>query len=156
FSPDGTMIATGAAQPDDAFHSTGGYELKMWDARTGTVLYDLTEPMQEVFGPAVRGWNVAFSPDGTRFVAGGGNNHDNLGTAVNVRDARTGKIIVELKRNFGVTLCVAFSSDGKRLVTGGADNMAKVWDAETGEALLELKGHQGGVLSAAFSPDGKQ
>jgi WD40 repeat protein len=146
FSRDGTRIATGGAQ----IGREGGYELKMWDARTGELLYDLTEPAQpDAYNPFAPGWKVAFSPDGTRFVTGGGNSTKRLGNAVMVRDVRTGKALVEMKTG---AQSVSFSSDSKRIVTGFWS--ARVWDAETGTQLLELKGPQGGVQSAAFSPDG--
>jgi WD40 repeat protein/tetratricopeptide (TPR) repeat protein len=152
FSRDGTRIATGGAQYG---FGQDGYELKMWDARTGEVLYDLTEPQrQRVHSMNATGWNVAFSPDGTRFVTAGGNNAKHLGDALFVRDVRTGNTLVEMKI---VAQCLAFSSDGKRIVTGNPiDNLAKVWDAETGTQLLVLKGHQAPVQSVAFSPDGKR
>jgi WD40 repeat protein len=150
FSPDGAWIATGGAQFG---HGQDGYELKMWDARKGQVLYDLTEASQEpVFSPNAPGWKVAFSSAGTRLVTAGGNDRQQRGNAVIVRDVRTGKALVQIKI---MALCVAFSPDGKRIVTGGFD-LAKVWDAETGTQLFELKGHQGPVQSAAFSPDGKR
>jgi WD40 repeat protein/serine/threonine protein kinase len=151
FSRDGTRIATGGVQYG---FGEDGYELKMWDARTGEVLYDLTDPRQRVHKIYATGWNVAFSPDGTRFVTAGGNDAKHLGDALFVRDVRTGKTLAELKI---VAQCLAFSSDGKRIVTGNPiDNLAKVYDAETGTQLLELKGHQGPVLSVAFSPDGRR
>jgi WD40 repeat protein/tetratricopeptide (TPR) repeat protein len=151
FSRDGTRTATGGAQ-----YGVGqdGYELKMWDARTGQVLYDLTGPPQQVATPNATGWHVAFTPDGSRFVTAGGNDAKYLGAPVIVRDVRTGKTLVEMKIP---ARCVAFSSDGKRIVTGTpSDNLAKVWDAETGTQLLELKGHQAPVQSVGFSPDGRR
>jgi WD40 repeat protein len=90
---------------------------------------------------------VAFSPDGTRIVTGGG-------TTAKVWDARTGTPLLELKGHTIGVVSVAFSPDGTRIVTGSWDNTAKVWDARTGTALLDLKGHKGPVSSVAFSPDG--
>lgn len=152
FSRDGARIVTGGSSFGFA---EGGYELKMWDARTGEVLYDLAEPRRQHIGNMnVTGWNVTFSSDGTRFVTAGGSDAKHLGTALIMRDARTGKTLSEMTI---AAQCVAFSSDGKRMVTGAAlDNLAKVWDAETGTQLLELIGHQGPVQSVAFSPDGKR
>jgi WD40 repeat protein/tetratricopeptide (TPR) repeat protein len=151
FSRDGTRIVTGGAQLG---FGLDGYELKMWDARTGQVLHDFTEaPLERIFTPLAPGWKAAFSPDGTRFVTYGGNDAKQRGSAVIVRDAQTGKVLSEMKI---YAFSVSFSPDSKRIVTGGFDNMAKVWDAETGTQLLELKGHQARLTSAAFSPDGKR
>src|SRR5262249_12195883 len=87
------------------------------------------------------------------------------GTAT-VLDARTGTVLLELKRTRAAqdsvivqsgVMSASFSPDGTRIVTGGGfrDNgEATVWDARTGTALLDLKGHTGVVMSTAFSPDG--
>jgi WD40 repeat protein len=149
FSPDGTRIVTAAARVNPA-----GVELKMWDARTGTVLLDLTQkkaPRGLFLGE--RGGSVAFSPDGRRFVIGGRNTDPS--TTVKVRDAGTGRALLEMKGRSPV-LSVAFSRDGKRIVAGNSSKTATVWDAQTGTALVELKGHTGPVFSVAFSPDGKR
>src|SRR5262249_48116431 len=109
-----------------------------------------------------KGARVAFSPDGTRILAGSGNQE-----GVTVWDARTGTLLLDAKGVMGgglVAYCgLAFSPDGKRIVAGRQDGTARVIDATTGKVLLELKGRQRpsaegtfphGVLSVAFSPDG--
>jgi WD40 repeat protein len=158
FSPDGTRIVTaggGVLRP--------GHELKVWEAQTGAVLFDLTEPRGGEPGLATpRGGSVAFSSDGTRFVAGGLWNKRSGATEATVWDASTGTLLLELKGRTGAAQCVAFSPDGTRIVTGGGkrgdpDRTAKVWDATTGtQPLFELKGHTGPVVSVAFSPDGQR
>ncbi len=155
-SPDGTRIITAAGGPDGWGDKT---ELKVWDARTGAVLLDLTQEGTE--GTGIMGYtgaSVAFSPDGTRFVAGGIKWKGSLANWATVRDAATGAELFELKGHTGAVQCVAFSPDGTRIVTGGGqqDHRALVWDATTGAALLELKGHVSAVQCVAFSPDGKR
>jgi WD40 repeat protein len=179
FSPDGTRIVTGGLRFLDRAakeEHSGGTELKVWDARTGAVQLDLTGSVEKpgfVSSEDWRGGCVAFSPDGTRFVAAGiVKRRPSTGKDVRsnkwvgdmggvneatVYDAQTGSALLELKGHQGVVQCVAFSRDGKYIVTGGGDEdrTAKVWDARTGKPLpFELKGHTGAVLSAAFSPDG--
>jgi WD40 repeat protein/serine/threonine protein kinase/tetratricopeptide (TPR) repeat protein len=104
--------------------------------------------------------SVAFSPDGTRIVTGGGD--QNQPFEVKVWDARTGMFLFDLKglpqKVPGVNIpvvSVAFSPDSKRIVTAGGDKTARVWDAK-GALQLELKDHAGDVSCAAFSPDGTQ
>jgi WD40 repeat protein/tetratricopeptide (TPR) repeat protein len=150
FSPDGTRLVTAGARR----RINAGTELKVWEARTGTVLLDLTNKGKvSGFSPAEGGGSVAFSPDGQRFVTGGMYSGPN---EVKVWDARTGTVKVEMKGKKSPVLSVAFSRDGTRIVSGNSDKTATVWDAETGTALLELKGHTGNVFSVAFSPDGKR
>jgi WD40 repeat protein len=152
FSPDGTRLVTAGVRQ----RTLAGTELKVWEARTGTVLLDLSNK-DKVSGmyPAERGGSVAFGPDGQRFVTGG--MYINRGPhEVKVWDAGTGTAKVEMKGTQGPVLSVAFSTDGTRILGGNWDKTATVWDAETGTALFKLKGHTGNVFSVAFSPDGKR
>jgi eukaryotic-like serine/threonine-protein kinase len=159
-SPDGTRIITAAACPLVTWRP----ELKVWDARTGTVLLDLTPKDGPFKGGLVgssvtgseRGMSVAFSPDGKRFVAGGRRTRTLQGSVVQVLDAETGTVLVEMKGNQSAVRSVAFSKDGAQIATGTANGVVTVWDAEKGTALLELKGHTSRVDSVAFSPDGKR
>jgi WD40 repeat protein/tetratricopeptide (TPR) repeat protein len=162
FSPDGTRIVTGGdSQPRvlGAGRITGVQgpgEVKVWDARTGTALFELKGHTGGVS-------SVSFSSDGTRVVTTG----DDFGMPdeVKVWDAGVGgPPLLELQGNMGTYRTASISPDGKRIVTGREDGTATVMDAQTGAVLLELKGYTRaaqdaiqftrGVLSAAFSPDG--
>jgi WD40 repeat protein/lipopolysaccharide biosynthesis regulator YciM len=152
FSPDGTRIVTAAACPNAAWTP----ELKVWDASTGTVLLDLTPKggAGALVNAGERGVSVAFSPDGRRFVAGG--RPAKGPRVVQVLDAETGTVLVEMKGTQSLALSVAFSPDGAQIATGASDGVVTIWDAEKGTSLRELKGHTGNVFSVAFSPDGKR
>jgi WD40 repeat protein/serine/threonine protein kinase len=150
FSPDGERIVTGGFDtPQDP-----GNEVKVWDARTGSLLLDLTQPCRAVGYLGGARVSVAFSPDGKRIAIAGARTKTSLGEALTVRDAQAGETLLEVKENNDFPLSVNFSKDGSRIVTGNLNKTATVWDAQTGKVLLELKGHTGNVLSAAFSPDG--
>ena len=98
-SPDGTRIITAAGGPDGWGNMT---EVKVWDARTGAVLLDLTQEGLE--GTGILGYtgaSVAFSPDGTRFVAGGIKLKGSLANWATVRDAVTGSQAIRAERARG-------------------------------------------------------
>jgi eukaryotic-like serine/threonine-protein kinase len=149
FSPDGERILTGGG---DAMQRQGN-EAKVWDARTGTLLLDLTQPHPEGGWASGARVSLAFSPDGKRVVVAGARTMTSLGQGVTVRDARTGAALLELKEN-GNVRSMAFGLDGTRIATGSYNKAATIWDAETGAALVELKGHTGNVDGVAFNKDG--
>jgi len=150
-SPDGTRIIT-AGHRDMV--GLGGAELKVWDATSGTLLSDLSQPDVPVTMVGERGGSVAFSPDGTRFVTAGVRHSDSFGTEVKVWDSSTRKVLVKFKGSESAVLGVAFGPDGTRIATASIGKTATIWDAATGAALVSLKGHTGEVNSVAFSPDG--
>jgi serine/threonine protein kinase len=96
FSPDGTRIVTGAGN--------GGvpFEAKVWDARTGLLLFDLKGLPLKVEGLLLRREgthipvvSVAFSGDSKRILTAGGDK------TARVWDATTGALQLELKENAG-------------------------------------------------------
>jgi WD40 repeat protein/serine/threonine protein kinase/tetratricopeptide (TPR) repeat protein len=133
FSPDGARLATGSVDRT----------AKVWDAATGTLLFELNQHAREVTG-------VAFSRDGSRLAT------SSFDKTAKVWDSGTGAPRLELKGHAREVTSVAFSPDGSRLATGSFDKTAKVWDAGTGTLLLDLKQHAKEVTSVAFSPDGSR
>ncbi len=93
--------------------------------------------------------SVAFSPDGTRIVAGGG--EYNKAGEVKVWDAATGKSLLELKGHTSRVYSVAFSPDGTRIVTGGGEfNKAgevNVWDAGLARPSSRRRGTRAGCIA---------
>jgi hypothetical protein len=90
--------------------------------------------------------NLAYSPDGARLAAGGGN-------TVKIWDADTGREHRTLDHGSLVN-GVAFSPDGARLASAGDGQTVKVWDVGTGRLIHTLKGHTSVAQGVAFSPDG--
>ena len=91
---------------------------------------------------------VAFSPDGTRLVAGCGDR------TVRIFDVATGKQIRVLRHHADWVQSVAFSRDGKRVVSASRDRTARVFDPNTGEIQATFTGHDTPVITAAFSFNG--
>jgi WD40 repeat protein len=132
FSPDGTKLATAAAD------KTG----RVWDVRTGAALLTLRGHDAEVM-------SVAFAPDGKHLLTA------SLDKTARLWDATTGAALTVLESHDDGVNAASFSPDGKFIVTASADKTAKVWDATNGNVLLTFRGHDNTVMSAVFSPDGK-
>lgn len=105
---------------------------------------------------------VAFSPDGKRLAAAGGEHMlAALGgerawsnNAVTVLDlSNDGKLEQVLEGAQLRTLSVDFDSGGHQVAAGSADAVARVWNADTGALVHELRGHLGEVSAVAFSHD---
>jgi eukaryotic-like serine/threonine-protein kinase len=125
FSPDGTLLATGA----------NDHTAALWDvaARTRRVLAGHD-------GPVAR---VAFSPDGRTLATTSDDQTARLW------DIATGASRVLVGHENRVTQAV-FSPDGHTLATASVDRTLRLWDTETGATEI-LRGHTGGIDSLAFA-----
>ncbi len=103
--------------------------------------------------PDARGWTMALSPDGLRFVTG------STRPSAKVFDVMTGatRLTIEGKgdRQTGEVWGVDWSLDGSLIALGWTGGGAGLFDAATGAPKVELRGHPGPVRGVAFAPDGK-
>jgi WD40 repeat protein/tRNA A-37 threonylcarbamoyl transferase component Bud32 len=137
FSPDGSVLATGA-------HNGG---LSLWDSESG-------EPLRTVaMGDEIR--SVAFAPDGSLLAVGLGD-----GRLALVR-LPEGTVEVEWPaggNSGGRIESLSFSRDGKRLLSADKDAVA-MWDVaatrKAGSGRRQDLGRIGGARPAAMSPDGR-
>jgi WD40 repeat protein len=81
---------------------------------------------------------------------------DYTSTAVEIRDARSTRLLYTLLGHAAEVASLVFSPDGRRLATAGADRTIKLWDTSTGLEVFTLRGHTSGVISLAFSRDGSR
>ena len=133
FSPDGSHLVT---------------TVKFWDRNGNLRLWDLTSGrlIGKPFHPGAL--RMAFSPDGSRILAGG-----NDGVA-KLWDTVTLKCIGEFHLHRRQVVGVAYSPDGSKFLTGSYDGTTQLWDADTLEPIAKPLVHQSEVKAAAFSPDG--
>lgn len=106
--------------------------------------------------------HAAFPSDGKAFSAAFSPNGDTVatsaaGSAIQIRDIRTGRQIKQVGAAFLQRRQLAFSPNSRFLVSGSGsdDNDAYVWDTKTGLAPVTLHGHTGSVTRAIFSPDSR-
>jgi RNA polymerase sigma factor (sigma-70 family) len=133
FSPDGKTLVVGG-QKDD--HSG---EVQVWDTGTWTLKHVLKRDKYVN--------TVAFSANGM-IIAGGSD-------AVQLWDARKGKLILSFQGVGSGTRSVAFSPDGQAVAAGCKDGKIRLWDVRTGKVKGVLEGHGAEIYSVAFSPNGK-
>ena len=136
FSPDGTLLASGAADGTVA----------LWDTATWRTIATIEQ------ADGVRA--IAFSPDGTLLASGADD-----GT-VALWDTATWRTIATIEQADGVH-AIAFSPDGATLAVGTNRDLV-LWDVPTkltlwdllGTQIHTLEGHTSGATALAFPPDG--
>jgi len=154
-SPDARSVLVSERLPlifDSGRHSG----LKLWDAQTGQVKFDLEKEVAKQMTSA-----AAFSPDGKLLAVGRGGEADGPNGKVTLLDAATGKKVRELTPGHlnGLTdLC--FHPDGKQLFSSGRDTTVRVWNVADGKLVKELGRPRGGqfkdwIHAVSVSPDGK-
>jgi WD40 repeat protein len=139
YSPGGRTFAVGSSA---AGLGRDYGAVDVWDTQTGKSQWSIQVP--ELGSTDIR-W-VAFSPDGRKLAAGGGD-------ATGVWNAQTGKLRRRLPDSADVA---AFLPDSRVLLLvaredEGRSLQVKLWDLQTGQIRRTL----GGLPSAFLSPDGR-
>ncbi len=146
FSPDGRFLTTGSGSgsPEYDIEERGflSGEVKLWDAKTGSLVRTLVEQSKHLFTKMV------FRPDGKQLAA------ENAGHFC-LWNTTTGELEREL--HIGLNNCFAYSPDGKNLAVSSGSrghNDVSLWDLDKGECTLRST-EQGSITSIEFSADGK-
>lgn len=91
---------------------------------------------------------LAFSPDGTVLVSGGGD------TIVRMWDVQTGRQIQMLAGHTRRVSAIEFVPDGKLLITGSYDGSLRLWESQSGQLRQILHRHSQAVRAIAMGQDG--
>jgi hypothetical protein len=139
------LLIRAALSPDGKVLATGSTQLRLWEASSGRLLADLTDP-RDVRARFIEA--VVFSPDGRRLACTGSPH------TVRVWDLATRKVEATLAGHSDVVMALALSSDGRTVASAGMDRTVKLWDLTTKQERRTLRGHLDPLNAVAFSPDG--
>jgi WD40 repeat protein len=147
FSPDGRWIAAAINNWADAIGSYGNGNIKVWDATTGELLWNVGGEAEKTY------MSITFSPGSERLAAG---SLQGQAAIWRLPDSATGTPanLFTIQASNGFVFTLNFNPDGTRLAVAHMDGMG-VWDTSTGE-FLQTFPHQGGVMEASYSPNGKR
>lgn len=137
FSPDGTRVAV-VDEMDD---------LHIWNIETGAEVASLSG----WHGGAVNA--VAFNPNGTTLVSGGGDAFGSMG-GISLWNIDAQAQLAHLSAQNGPVQTMAVSPDGVTIAVGTSNGMLEFRDGQNGAINREIHSHDGRVLSVVFSPQG--
>ncbi len=161
-SPNGRYIASVGGRTD---------AIELYDTRTGKTRTLTTTGVTQFYQYQMSAQALAFSPDSSMLVHGGGEYSTDY-SLLNTWDTASGTH----RKTFSFTSVghsVVYTPDGREVVGGSLDgistvwpdgrkvlagspnNVVRVWDARTGRSLRTLPGLGGSVVSLAISPDGR-
>jgi serine/threonine protein kinase len=98
------------------------------------------------YGPGEE-YGVAWSPDGLSIASAG------AAQLIQVWDASTGNLRLNMAGISTPVYSVAWSPDGSRIASAHDDGTIKIWDASNGTNLGTIKAHTANVNAIAWSPD---
>jgi WD40 repeat protein len=140
FSPDGRLLATSSAEPDDP--PAGG--VRIWEVPSGR-LVSRPADVNPAIGP------VAWRPDGAVVAALSADARNGAGVAE--WDPRTGRLIRWAARGMYDVTSVAYTADGRRIAMGRGEGSFELWDPAKASRIARHTDHaEGGRQPADLIP----
>ena len=99
----------------------------MWTLKRGEVVESSWEDQASVW---VSSSTVGFSPDDSMVALASYG-----GPYLEIRDAKSGEVMVTIQPHKSGTRAIGFSFDGTKIMTAGRDNILKLWDIRSGKLL---------------------
>jgi WD40 repeat protein len=151
WSPDDSQIALALSPGDEDLRSANA--LQIWDTASN-------QPRLVIQSGAVA--SLTWSPDGA-FIATGAPHNLALPPALNIWDARQGRLVRALWGHTGSITAVRWRPDSQQLLSVAADNTARLWDiaslagpSNVVSPSQVLHGFMDKVQALAWSPDGSR
>ena len=119
---------------------------RVWDVESGKTVLAI-ETRHIMVNAAI------YSPDMTMIGTGGPGDSDDSKEFIKIWDAKTGKLITNLKGHKGEVFCLAWT-DRSTLISGSSDSSIRTWNTTTWQQIHVLTGHTYPVYRIAISPNG--
>jgi WD40 repeat protein len=120
---------------------------RVWDVESGkTVLEIKTSPSWYWIGA------VIYSPDASMIAII--NDNESKKEFIKIWNAKTGKLITNLKGHTNEVTCLAWTADGRKLISGSLDSSIRTWDTITWQQIAVFT-HRNLVHGIAISPNGR-
>lgn len=142
FSPNGSLLITGACGREDNREGCLAGEVRLWDVSTGKVVQTLQGHTSSVE-------SIAVSPDGRTIVSG-----DRRDGSIRVWNVETGQQIHLLAEHTGSVDSIVFSPDGTIFASGASDGTVRFWSVDEGKQLTVLEGYTAATADIDISFDG--
>lgn len=136
FSPDGKTLAV-AGNREVLLHPVSG-----------------TNEPKRLPGRAERILSLAWSPDGSRLIAGGGT-PARFGE-LQIWDVPATRQLHAVQLTTDTLFGASLAPDGSRIAVGAADNTVHVFDATSAKELYKIGNHEDWVLGTVFGVDSKR